>query len=260
MKRPSHRLRPKRYPSTPAVDETARGGHASTAETAFAHHATEPPSTTFADVDGRRDTLQRWFSDEPAFEVERRIGRLSIRRCATRIEARTHVGTDDFELALERGFHRLAGYLFGGNRPRAQSARTLPVGSAGGEELRPAAPVVVSAALTSERLPMTSPVFIESRAGGYDMAFAMPRHRTLESLPAPDDAGVHLREVSPRRVAVLGFRGGYSREIIKARQSELTRLVAAGGLSAVGAPAFAAFDPPWTLPWLRRNEVFVEIR
>lgn len=57
MKRPSHRLRPKRYPSTPAVDETARGGHASTAETAFAHHATEPPSTTFADVDGRRDTM-----------------------------------------------------------------------------------------------------------------------------------------------------------------------------------------------------------
>lgn len=63
MKRPSHRLRPKRYPSTPAVDETARGGHASTAETAFAHHATEPPSTTFADVDGRRDTKQPLHQD-----------------------------------------------------------------------------------------------------------------------------------------------------------------------------------------------------
>jgi SOUL heme-binding protein len=218
-------------------------------------------SLTALALGGLRWQLQRWFSDEPAFEVERQIGRLSIRRYAARVEARTHVGTDDFELALERGFHRLAGYLFGGNRPRARSPRTLPVGTAGDEELRPATPVVVSAAgLTSERLPMTSPVFIESRAGGYDMAFAMPRHRTFESLPAPDDAGVHLREVSPRRVAVLGFRSGYTREIITARQSELMQLVAAGGLSAVGSPAFAAFDPPWTLPWLRRNEVFVEIR
>jgi hypothetical protein len=178
---------------------------------------------TAAALGAFRHQLQRWFSEEPAFEVERRVDRLEIRRYSPRVEARTEIPTDDHDRALEAGFHVLADYLAG------------------------------------EHLPMTSPVISQHAGHHHSMGFVMPPGRTLDSLPEPQDARVHLDEIPARRVAVLPYRGRYNAKAVALKQQELLERVRAAGFAPVGEPAFAGFDPPNTLPWLRRNEVWVDL-
>ncbi len=176
---------------------------------------------------GFRWQLQRLFNDEPDHDVERRIGRLEIRRLAPRIEARTTIEVEDFDRGLELGFQRVFEYIGGGNR-------------------------------TGEEIAMSSPVTATHRLG-FTVGFVMPPGRTRPSLPVPDDDRVILCELLPQRVAVLRFRGRYNAGNVGAHESELLRLVAEAGLEAVGPIVFAGYDPPSTLPILRRNELWVEL-
>lgn len=167
--------------------------------------------------------LQRFFNDEPAYTVEKRIGGLEIRSYQPHVIARAHTMLPKWDDAQEQLFDRLAKYIFG------------------------------------HELPMTAPVEMSQDGQGYTMAFVMPPGRTLISLPRPDDSHVRLLEVPARRIAVLSYRGRYNAEAIEKREQELLRQVSHAGLSAKGRPTFAGFDPPSTLPLARRNEVWIEI-
>jgi hypothetical protein len=182
---------------------------------------------TLALAGALRWQLQRWFTDQPAYEVEQRIGDLEIRRYPARVEARTWIEAP-FREALDQGFRRLAGYIFGGNDGDDHIAMTTPVSS------RPA-------------------------DGGRLVMFTMPPGKALADLPRPDDPNVELREVPERRVAVLKFRGSYKGDRIEAQARRLRELVAEAGLPAKGEPLFAGYDPPMTLPALRRVEVWLEL-
>lgn len=173
--------------------------------------------------------LERSFNDEPDYEVESRIGDLEIRRYPARVEAQTVVAAEGFEAALEAGFSRLAEYIFGAND-------------------------------RSEKLGMTTPVFAK-RVDELDHAvsFVMPIHRTSASLPIPKDRAIALREIPGQRVGVLCFGGKRSAALIEQKTAELKRLVAKANLAAKGEAGYAGFDPPWTLPFLRRNEVWIEL-
>lgn len=188
-----------------------------------------------------RFQFQRWFTAEPSYEVEQRIGDLEIRRYLPRVEARTQIASESFDDALNEGFDRLAGYIFGGNLA--------------GESLSMTAPVITK----GERLAMTAPVITSIHDGGHVMAFVLQPDRTIDSLPQPRDARVTLVEMPERRVAVLGYRGRYRGDVVEAHQRVLRQLVAEAGLPAKGEPSFAGFDPPWTIPLLRRNEVWIEL-
>lgn len=188
--------------------------------------------------------LQRWFTAEPDYRVEQHIDHLEIRRYLPRVEARTRLDGGefrDFDAALDEGFDWLAGYIFGGNTT--------------GESLAMTAPVITK----GERLAMTSPVITNYEAGEHVVSFVLPPARTLASLPRPRDRRVELVEVPERRVAVLRYRGRYRGEEVLAHQRKLLQHVTAAGLPARGEPFFAGFDPPWTLPLLRRNEVWIEL-
>lgn len=171
--------------------------------------------------------LQRWFTDQPAYEVEERIGDLEIRRYAPRVEARTWIEAP-FHDALQQGFRRLAGYIFGGNEGDDHIAMTTPVAS------RPA-------------------------DSGHLVMFTMPPGKALADLPRPDDPNVELREVPARRVAVLKFRGRYRADRVEAQARRLRDLASEAGLPTKGEPLFAGYDPPMTLPFLRRVEVWLEL-
>lgn len=172
--------------------------------------------------------LQRWFTDEPRYEVERVDDDIEIRRYLPRVEAHTRLATHDFDEARERGFRRLAGYIFGAN------AR-------------------------EETLEMTCPVTIAPRPSSHTVAFVMPPHQRHSELPHPDDARVELVDVPARRVAVLRYRGGYRAATVARHAEHLRERCAALGLTALGEPIFAGFDPPTTLPLLRRSEIWLEL-
>lgn len=187
--------------------------------------------------------LARLFLDEPAHEVERRDGAFEVRRYAPFVRAETDVSAVRWDDALREGFRRLAGYIFGRNLARERIGMTAPVTSSS----------------RREKLAMTTPVMMQARAGGHVIAFVMPPGRSVDDLPMPADERVHLEEIPARRVAVLRFRGGYDGTRTLEKQTELLALVRREGLRARGAPSFAGYDPPWTLPWLRRQEVWVEV-
>jgi hypothetical protein len=195
--------------------------------------------------------LQRLFTEQVPYEVQAKIGVVEIRRYPAQLWAETTVTTPSWSDALSEGFQRLADYIFGENVP------TTLVGteSARRRSLR--------AAVGGERLTMTAPVLATlgaaSELGDRTIAFVMPADRKLEDLPTPRDMRVTLRSVPARRVAVLGFSGDYKSELPASKRDELLQWVVAAGLTPKGVVHFAGYDPPTTLPALRRNEVSVEL-
>jgi hypothetical protein len=172
--------------------------------------------------------MSRWFWESPAYTDDGRIGDIELRSYPRIIEARAELETQRFEDALDLGFGRLACYVFGANT-------------------------------TDEDIAMTTPVLTSIQDGVYTMSLAMPPGRTLPSLPEPDDPRVVLREAPARRFAVIRFTGRYTRENVSEHERRLLREVLDLGLVTRGSVWFAMYDSPATLPFLRRNEVWLEI-
>jgi hypothetical protein len=169
---------------------------------------------------------------------------VEIRRYFERIAAETTVD-DSEEGARSAGFRRLAGYIFGGNDGKAKIAMTAPVAQQ-------------SAAGT--KIAMTAPV---SQAAGADgdwvIRFFMPSTWTLATLPTPDDDRVRLVTVAPETVAVLRFTGNRNAAAVASHVERLRNTLRAYGFDAIGDATAWFYDPPWTLPFLRRNEVVIPV-
>ena len=105
------------------------------------------------------------------------------------------------------------------------------------------------------KIPMTAPVLIDSSPNRRAMSFIMPESVVSEGVPSPSEDGVRLVRFEPRRIAALRFEGARTGENEKRAVEKLTRWLDARGLARKGEPVFAYYDPPWTPPFLRRNEV-----
>lgn len=184
-------------------------------------------------------------TEEPAFTEVARVGAVEIRTYGERIAAQTVV-TGSSEAARNRGFQRLAGYIFGGNTARTSIAMTAPVAQAG--EGR------------SQSIAMTAPV--AQGAVGQDrwtIQFFMPSEYTMASLPVPRDPAVVLAVVPAETYAVLRFSGLGSARAVAEKEAELDAALTGSGWASAGDPVVWFYDPPWTLPPLRRNEVAVRV-
>lgn len=189
--------------------------------------------------------FQRHFTAGPRYEEVPAVDGLEVRRYAPRVVARTRLARVD-EASRSDGFRRLAGYIFGGNDGGTRIAMTTPV----------------TTEPTFTRIAMTTPVEIASNDGGDGavfMSFTMPGQWALADLPRPNDSNIELLEAPARLVAVIRFQGRPSPADFEAKQVELLRRVELAGMRPVGAAYTAQYDPPWVLPFLRRNEVLVAV-
>jgi hypothetical protein len=107
---------------------------------------------------------------------------------------------------------------------------------------------------------MTSPVNIEPNAGQWTVSFVMPSTYTLNSLPKPLNPKVQLREIPAVKRAVIQFSGFYNAQKVADKTLELEQWMKTRNLEAASAPKFARYNPPWTLPFMRRNEVMIDVR
>ncbi|MFB1297130.1 heme-binding protein [Mycobacterium sp. pW049] len=180
-------------------------------------------------------------TEEPLYVLEELLGDVEIRRYGPRIAAQTAVAGDE-EQARSDGFRRLAGYIFGGNRRQTKIAMTAPV------------------AQKSEKIAMTAPVAQSRGAGGESVIrFFMPSKWSLELLPEPDDDRVELVEVPSETYAVLRFSGDRGPDAVAAKTTELLDSLRDSSFAPSGEPVAWFYDPPWTLPFRRRNEVAVPV-
>jgi len=236
--------------------------------------------------------LQGRFNPQAHYAVEHRKGGFEIRRYEASIRAETAIVATDWSEALHTGFERLAHYISGGNRRDQRIAMTGPV-TQSAERVAVFTPVthhlphagtppsglsngLAHGALDEHRPPATAPGAAETALGATNeptdeleehagsvpswiMSFAMPADHTLSMLPIPRDPRVRLRPLPERRIATLRFTGRYTPLRIGDKARELVRRVQAEGLVPRGPVEFAGYDPPTTLPFLRRNEVWVEL-
>jgi len=183
-------------------------------------------------------------TEEPAFTVVEKIGVIDVRQYAPRLAAEVTVGGDE-EDARSAGFRLLADYIFGNNTSRTSIAMTAPVSQE---------------AARGESIAMTAPVSQSAEGGGkWRIRFFMPANYTRATLPKPNNPAVQIVDLPGETMAVLRFSNSRSAEAVAEKTADLLRGVAASRWKAVGTPVAWFYDPPWTLPFWRRNEVAVTV-
>jgi hypothetical protein len=182
-------------------------------------------------------------TEEPPFTVKSAQGEFEVREYPALVAAEVTV-TGDRKDAAGKGFRLLAGYIFGGNTRKQSIAMTAPV---------------TQASTGGEKIAMTAPVLQIGGNGSWVIRFIMPRGSTLETLPRPNNPQVHLVAVPPTRMAVVKFSGLARQDDVDAKTAAVSRFVKAQHLQAIGAPSLAQYDPPWTLWFMRRNEVMIPV-
>jgi len=177
--------------------------------------------------------------EEPAHTVVLAEDSLELRRYEPMIVAEVRVKSDRDD-AISAGFRYLADYIFGGNAPNTEIAMTAPV----------------TQSREGVEIEMTAPVTQSREAEGiWIVRFVMPREWTMATLPKPNDPSVRLIEVPAATRAVITFSGRAARKTLDTQQAELQQWIATKGWTAEGEATYAYYDPPWTLPFLRRNEI-----
>lgn len=186
-------------------------------------------------------------TEEPAYTVVGLVNGAEVRRYGPRLAAEVTVGGDEVA-ARSAGFSPLARFIFGANEAGEKVAMTAPVAQAPASGAR------------SEKIAMTIPV-AQGRAEGGDwtIRFFMPTEYTEATLPRPKDERVRIVTVPGETYAVMRFRGSTGPDAVAAQKQRLMAALATGPWTPAGEPEAWFYDPPWTIPNLRRNEVVVRV-
>jgi len=180
--------------------------------------------------------------EEAKYEVIKKDNNFEIRDYETHIIAETVV-EGNLEDAGNKAFKKLLGYISGDNRSRDKVAMTAPV----------------SQQPKGEKIKMTAPVAQQRDKESWVVSFMMPGSYTIETLPEPEDPKVTLRQVPARRMAAVRYSGFWSEKGYLRHKAELESWIHRMGLTIVGDPIWARYNPPF-MPWfLRRNEILIPI-
>lgn len=182
-------------------------------------------------------------SAEAAYTVILQEGDFEIRLYQPMLVAETVINAD-YTNSGSIGFNRLAGYIFGNNRQREKIAMTTPV------YREP----------QGEKIAMTAPVIQQKVADEWLMTFVMPPEYNLNNLPEPLDPLISIKSVAAKKVAVIRYSGSLSEEKIQEKTLQLREWLLEKSYKPVSPARSAAYDPPWTIPALRRNEVHIDIK
>lgn len=145
-----------------------------------------------------------------------------------------------------RAFRKLFKYIAGENKGTQEIAMTAPVFIDGNDQGR--------------EIAMTAPVFMSDSVDEPSMSFVMPSDFTLATTPEPLDASVTISEVKNYKVAAIKFSGTLRRGNVEEHTRILRNWLDSNGYEQIGAPVKAGYNGPLTIPFLRHNEVLIEIK
>lgn len=153
----------------------------------------------------------------------------------------------------------------------AMTAPVVMTESSGGaaEKVAMTAPVVMTDE-ASENVAMTAPVVMSSddnespgldSTGGAMMKFLLPaKYKNVADAPIPTNDAVKLEMVADGRCdAVVSYSGDMGMSIARKKAMELIEQLKNDNIDVVGQWTFQGYNPPFTLPWLRRNEIHVPV-
>ncbi|MFQ3322204.1 MAG: hypothetical protein ACI90U_000010 [Pseudomonadales bacterium] len=146
-------------------------------------------------------------------------------------------------------FRKLFNYISGDNE--------------GAVEISMTAPVIMDDRNTvtkGTKISMTAPVFRNESGGVSSMSFVMPNDFTLETTPKPTNPEVRVTELKDYKVAAIRFSGTLSDSNVAKHTKILADWITQQSYTAINDPVTAGYNAPFTLPMMRRNEVFIEVK
>lgn len=179
--------------------------------------------------------------EQARYDVVEKHGAIEIRDYAPMIVAEVSM-PGDREKVISDGFRLIADYIFGNNISSEKVAMTAPVIQQPGEKIA-----------------MTAPVTQQGGKESWLVRFVMPSGYTMQTLPKPNKPEVILKETPEKRYAVIRFSGFAKQNSLEKHTRDLEAFILDRGLETLSKPTYAFFNPPWTLPFLRRNEVMLQI-
>jgi len=184
--------------------------------------------------------------EKPEYEVVCEDGRIEYRLYAPYVVAETQVTVDrSYNSASNEGFRRLLAYITGSNTVSTDIAMT--------------APVQMTMAETNEEIAMTAPVQTQEEDGALLIAFMLPSKYSFADAPLPTDSRVSLRTIPSRLMAVIRYSGRWTESNRNRYESQLRDSVDAAGIEILSNAESAAYNPPFTPPFMRRNEIMFEV-
>lgn len=182
--------------------------------------------------------------EEPRFERLRPDGDFELRRYAPYVVAEVRVG-GSFSEAGNQGFRLLANYIFGGNKAQTKMPMTAPVTQTAAEPVK---------------LAMTAPVTQTATLdGGHIVQFVLPADVTLATAPVPNNPKVVVREEPARTLAVLRYSGSWGEANYTEHLAALLAAADKAGVKLRGEPTLSRFNGPFSLPFMRRNEIWMTV-
>jgi len=179
--------------------------------------------------------------EKPDYKVIQSEQNIEIRQYDPMIIAEVEVDGKR-EDAIGDGFRLLADYIFGNNTVQQVISMTAPVQQK-----------------ENQKIAMTAPVQQQSTGKSWGMSFVMPSKYSMDSLPVPNNNRVRLKEILTKKFVVIEFSGTNSNENVTEHENQLMNYIEANQIKINDSPKYAFYNPPWSLPFLRRNEVMIEI-
>ena len=189
--------------------------------------------------------------EEPQYEVLLKEGDFELRVYKPMLIAEVLVEGSMRE-ASNRGFRLVADYIFGNNEDPVKKQA---------QKINMTAPVTIEPNL-SESISMTVPVTIQQDSSNFlkwKLFFVMPKEYTLDTIPKPKNGQVSLVQLPKQYLAVSRFSGWVSQEKFELKTLELMKWISSKSYRPVQQAQLSRYNPPWTLPFLRRNEVWVKL-
>ncbi len=192
-------------------------------------------------------------TEKPQYVVAETDDKIEIRDYPVMLLAEVTV-SGDRGTAANRGFRKLAAFIFGDNQAKSKISMTSPVVQTSQQE------TVKTESVKSEKISMTAPVVQKpSLDGTWKVNFMMPSKYSKETLPIPLDTDIRIFETAPYRTVSLRFSGSASINNIRKHQEKLNAYMSTKGMTALSGPEYAFYDAPFVPPMFRRNEVHYRI-
>ena len=189
-------------------------------------------------------------TEEPQFSIIEKSEAFELRAYAPQLVAEVKV-EGDLDAASSQGFRLIAAFIFGQN----QVSQKIPM----------TAPVAIET-VQSTKIAMTVPVGIEANKDSgkgvnqWVFSFVMPSEYTMATLPKPLNPLVTIRELPAQRRAAITFSGFYNEAKVLEKTKALEEWIKSKQWQVIGNPQFARYNPPWSIPFMRRNEILITVR
>lgn len=184
-------------------------------------------------------------TNEPEFKLTFKDNNYEIREYEPKILAQVTV-KGNFNNASSKGFKVLADYIFGNN-----------ISIDGNSKIDMTAPVIAETA--SKKIEMTAPVIAEGRDSEWLISFVMPKEYSLKTLPKPNNKNITITSLPKEKYAVIVFSGLVRESNYNEQIKLLKNFIISKNLKIIDQVQIARYNPPWTLPFFRRNELMIRI-